>query len=99
MTGLDASGDPALEPLLRIEEVARLLRISERGVYRLMRRGELTALKVGHRTLVESQEVADHIRKLGCDPLPMSVKAFEDMVAKELKENAELIKKANIKAG
>ena len=49
--------------------------------------------------LVESQEVADHIRKLGCDPLPMSVKAFEDMVAKELKENAELIKKANIKAG
>ncbi len=49
--------------------------------------------------LVESPEVAEHIKKLGCDPLPMSVKEFEDMIAKELKENAELIKKANIKAG
>ena len=49
--------------------------------------------------LVESPEVSEHIKKLGCDPLPMSVKEFEDMIAKELKENAELIKKANIKAG
>jgi tripartite-type tricarboxylate transporter receptor subunit TctC len=48
--------------------------------------------------LVESPEVSDHIKKLGCDPLPMSVKEFEDMIAKELKENGELIKKANIKA-
>ena len=48
--------------------------------------------------LVESPEVSEQIRKLGCDPLPMSVKDFEGMVAKELKENAELIKKANIKA-
>jgi tripartite-type tricarboxylate transporter receptor subunit TctC len=48
--------------------------------------------------LVESPEVSEHIRKLGCDPLPMSVKDFERMIAKELKENAELIKKADIKA-
>jgi tripartite-type tricarboxylate transporter receptor subunit TctC len=48
--------------------------------------------------LVESQEVSDHIRKLGCDPLPMSVKEFEGMVATELQENAALIKKANIRA-
>jgi len=48
--------------------------------------------------LVESPEVSAQIRKLGCDPLPMSVKDFEGMIAKELKENAELIKKANIKA-
>jgi tripartite-type tricarboxylate transporter receptor subunit TctC len=48
--------------------------------------------------LVESPEVIEHIRKLGCDPLPMSVKEFEGMIAKELKENAELIKKADIKA-
>ena len=48
--------------------------------------------------LVESPEVSEHIRKLGCDPLPMSVKDFEGMIAKELKENAELIKKADIKA-
>ena len=49
--------------------------------------------------LVESPEISEHIKRLGCDPLPMPVKAFEDMIARELKENAELIKKANIKAG
>ena len=48
--------------------------------------------------LVESPEVSEQIKKLGCDPLPMSVKEFEDMVAKEIRENSELIKKANIKA-
>ena len=47
--------------------------------------------------LVESPEVSDRIHKLGCVPLPMSVKEFEDMVATELKENAALIKKANIR--
>ena len=49
--------------------------------------------------LVESPEISEHIKKLGCDPLPMPVKAFEDMINRELRENAELIKKANIKAG
>ena len=48
--------------------------------------------------LVESPEINEHIRKLGCDPLPMPVKGFEDMVAKEVRENTEIIKKANIKA-
>jgi tripartite-type tricarboxylate transporter receptor subunit TctC len=48
--------------------------------------------------LVESPEVSEQIRKLGCDPLPMSVPEFEQLVAKELKDNAALIKKANIKA-
>ena len=48
--------------------------------------------------VVESPEVTSHIKKLGCDPLTGSVKDFEDMVAKELHENGELIKKANIKA-
>src|SRR3954464_2545449 len=48
--------------------------------------------------LVESPEVTDHIKKLGCDPLTGSVRDFEDMIAKEIRENGELIKKANIKA-
>ena len=48
--------------------------------------------------LVESPEVSEQIKKLGCDPLPMSVKEFEQMIAKEIRENSELIKKANIKA-
>jgi tripartite-type tricarboxylate transporter receptor subunit TctC len=47
--------------------------------------------------LVESPEVNEQIRKLGCDPLPMSVKQFDDMIASEIKENTEIIKKANIK--
>ena len=47
--------------------------------------------------LVESPEVSAQIKKLGADPLPMSIKDFESMIARELKENAELIKKANIK--
>lgn len=46
--------------------------------------------------LVESPEISAQIRKLGCDPLPMSVKQFEDLIAKELAENAELIKRAHI---
>jgi len=48
--------------------------------------------------LVESPEVSEQIKKLGCDPLPMSVKEFEQMIAKEIRENSELIKKAGIKA-
>jgi len=48
--------------------------------------------------VVDSPEVTDHIKKLGCDPLTGSVKDFENMVAKEIRENTELIKKANIKA-
>ena len=48
--------------------------------------------------LVESPEVSGHIRKLGCDPLPMTVQEFEGMISKELTENAALIKKAGIKA-
>src|SRR3954462_2061839 len=48
--------------------------------------------------LVESPEVSEHIKKLGCDPLPLPVKGFEDMEAKEVRENTEIIKKANIKA-
>ncbi len=48
--------------------------------------------------LVESPEVADQIRKLGCDPLPMSVKEFEGMIAREFEDNGKLIKAAGIKA-
>ena len=48
--------------------------------------------------LVKSAEIAAAIRKLGCDPLPMTVKEFDDLIARELQENAALIKKAGIKA-
>ena len=48
-------------------------------------------------SLVESPEISGQIKKLGADPLPMSIAEFEAMIARELQENAELIKKANIK--
>ena len=47
--------------------------------------------------LVDSPDVVAQIKKLGCDPLPMSVKEFEQMVANEIRENGEIIKKAGIK--
>jgi len=48
--------------------------------------------------LVRSAEISEAIRKLGCDPLPMTVKEFDDLIARELEENAILIKRAGIKA-
>jgi tripartite-type tricarboxylate transporter receptor subunit TctC len=48
-------------------------------------------------TLVQSPEISAQIRKLGAEPLAMSIAEFDAMIKKELVENAELIKKANIK--
>jgi tripartite-type tricarboxylate transporter receptor subunit TctC len=48
--------------------------------------------------LVESPEVSAQIKKLGADPLAMSIAEFEAMIKRELADNAELIKKAGIKA-
>ena len=48
--------------------------------------------------LVQSQEVSAQIRKLGADPLTLSIAEFQAMIDRELVENAELIKKAGIKA-
>src|SRR5258707_3799835 len=49
-------------------------------------------------TLVQSPEISAQIRKLGAEPLAMSIAEFDAMIKKELVENADLIKKANIKA-
>jgi tripartite-type tricarboxylate transporter receptor subunit TctC len=48
--------------------------------------------------LVKSPEVSGRIRKLGAEPLTLSQAEFQAMIDRELKENAELIKKAGIKA-
>jgi tripartite-type tricarboxylate transporter receptor subunit TctC len=48
--------------------------------------------------LVQSGEVSERIRKLGADPLVMSVGEFEGMIQSELETNARLIKAAGIKA-
>jgi tripartite-type tricarboxylate transporter receptor subunit TctC len=48
--------------------------------------------------LVQSAEISDRITKLGADPLTLSTAEFQGMIDRELKDNAELIKKAGIKA-
>ena len=48
--------------------------------------------------LVQSPDISDRIKKLGADPLSLSLSEFQAMIDRELKENAELIKKAGIKA-
>jgi tripartite-type tricarboxylate transporter receptor subunit TctC len=48
--------------------------------------------------LVQSPEISGRITKLGADPLTLSPAEFQAMIDKELRENAELIKKAGIKA-
>jgi tripartite-type tricarboxylate transporter receptor subunit TctC len=48
--------------------------------------------------LVQSPEISDRIRKLGADPLALSIAEFDAMIKRELEENAQLIKKAGITA-
>lgn len=55
MTVSDSDGQQVveLEPLLSVSEARAVLRISESGMYRLLRRRELPSVKVGGRTLIE----------------------------------------------
>ena len=66
VTGIDGNqtAPTGLEPLLSVDEVAGLLHISERGVYRLIGRRELISVKVGGRTLFEPAAVQAFIA--GC---------------------------------
>jgi len=48
--------------------------------------------------LVQSPEISDRIRKLGADPLSLTLAEFDAMIQRELVENAQLIKAAGIKA-
>lgn len=49
-------------------------------------------------TLVRSPEISGRIRKLGADPLSLTIAEFDAMIQRELAENAQLIKKAGIKS-
>ncbi len=46
-----------IEVLMSIDDVVDVLRISESGVYRLVRNGELPRVKVGGRTLFDPNDV------------------------------------------
>jgi tripartite-type tricarboxylate transporter receptor subunit TctC len=47
---------------------------------------------------VQSPDINERIRKLGADPLTLSLREFEALIAQELAQNAKLIKAAGIKA-
>jgi excisionase family DNA binding protein len=55
--GLRERATLPLEPLLSIADVAEVLRISESGVYRLMRSNELPPVRIGGRTLFSPDSV------------------------------------------
>ena len=59
MTGADSPSQTVhgIETLLSLDDVANVLRISESGVYRLVRSGELPRVKVGNRTLFAPHDV------------------------------------------
>ncbi len=46
---------------MSIEDVAEFLRISPRGVYRLIGRGELVPVKIGGCTRIEPQQLKTYI--------------------------------------
>jgi tripartite-type tricarboxylate transporter receptor subunit TctC len=48
--------------------------------------------------VVQSPDISERIRKLGADPLSMTIGEFDAMIQRELVENARLIKAAGIKA-
>lgn len=60
MTAVESPRD-GLEPLLSVKELAVYLGISESGVYRLLKAGDLAGVKVGGRTLFERREVREFI--------------------------------------
>jgi tripartite-type tricarboxylate transporter receptor subunit TctC len=47
---------------------------------------------------VQTPEISERIRKLGADPLTLSLREFDALIANELTVNAKLIKAAGIKA-
>jgi excisionase family DNA binding protein len=62
MPGTASEGQlETLEPLMSVEDVADVLAISARGVYRLMGRGDLVAVKIGSCTRIEPEELRRYI--------------------------------------
>jgi excisionase family DNA binding protein len=56
-------GDPILHgPLLTRAEAARFLSVSEQTVYRILRRGELPAFRVGHSIRITQTDLENYLR-------------------------------------
>jgi len=55
---------PAGERLLTVSEVALALRVSTMTVYRLIRAGELRALRVGHSYRIRESDVDAYLQEV-----------------------------------
>jgi excisionase family DNA binding protein len=63
--------DAMTEQPLTIEEVAALLRMQPQGVRRLIRRGQLQAVKIGKRYLIQRAEV-QRLLEVGTEPIVLA---------------------------
>ena len=60
MTGTDRGG-PLVGPLLTVAEVADVLRVSNMTVYRLIKAGQLPALRVGKNYRIRSNDLDEFL--------------------------------------
>lgn len=56
-----ARSGPEISRLLTVAEVASVMRVSRMTVYRLIRRGQLTAIKVGRNYRVRERDLAAYL--------------------------------------
>ena len=54
---------PALYPVLSIDEAAAYIRASREHVYNLLRRGDLTSVRAGHRRLIRRADIDDMLSR------------------------------------
>ncbi len=56
------------EPLMTVPEIAKLLRTSKMNIYRLIRRGELPAIRIGHKLRVRRSDLKSYLESCTANP-------------------------------
>ncbi len=56
-----ARSNPGISRLLTVAEVATLMRVSRMTVYRLIRRGQLKAIRVGRNYRVRESDLSEYL--------------------------------------
>lgn len=70
------------DPLLTANEVAEQLRVSTMTVYRLVRRGELPAVRVGRNYRIRQRDLAAYLDGQVVDPASMELDDLPDQEAR-----------------
>jgi excisionase family DNA binding protein len=60
MSGSGAKG-PSADPLFTVSEVADVLRVSNMTIYRLIKAGEISALRVGKNYRIRERDLEDYL--------------------------------------